>query len=503
MFTRSKSNNSLASNARPVSMLDVRLNPTFPEPVPMDPSGENPARPGTMLNPQGGLQPPQMNRARASVFGIDKLWEKETREREEAERLEAEAERLRLEEEERRGATPKKGGKGWGLGGKRNSKMLLSPNKASSQHPQQSSLPFVNTSADPDAVAEQAATIPLPDSPTKSFLSPTASQLPQVSLSLGNFASSNSIELLARPESDSDVDTDTDRPSRPQDRKGKGKAKKPRASAESAGLGIGGWFASSDEDEVSDGEGGKTTKGEKRRSKESAARSRSSLGGAGGGMPAIRRREDASDSSSDDEIPLSQAFPKGAVSLRSKQAYQQEQDDDESSEEELPLAELLKQKRANNLPPTNATTLSLNLKIPTNTLLSVSPIDPSASDEDDVPLGLRHPNPVSPNPNANADDDVPLGLSQAQHLQQMYYLQQQQQHAAAMHMQQQQQQMMMMSGYGPGLMGGMPMGMGMGGIPMGGMGMMAGLGGGGPPMMGGPRPEDKVDRWRRDISTDQ
>lgn len=510
MFTRSKPNTSFSTTNRPQSIHDVRLNPTFPKPEVFDEN--NPARSGTLLNPGSGPSARPgggMNRARHSVFGIDKLWEKETREREEEERIEAERraakdaeERVRMEEAERKRSEKER--RKAGKKGKKDSSDKMLPSSGTA-----TSFDTINlhTPTSPDGTGRSGATAQ--SLAQTSHLSPSGGlQLPP-SLSLGGFASSNEIELLAhgsgseadfnldhRGEDHSGDDSDGDGSSahstsskrqgdRPRRRRGKkgGRRESANERRQSAGLGLGGWFASSDEDE--EGAGAKKRRQQQQQAKQAAARA-------------------PPESDSDDEVPLSQQYPTGAMSLRSRAAAKEEEA--ESSEEELPLSELLKLKRAarGEEGEGGSTTLAVLTPLPT------SPLDTKPNtahtgnveeeeEDDDVPLGLRR------QPKDNDDDDVPLGLTQAQHLQQLYYQQQQQQHQAALMFQQQQQQQMMMMGMGGPMMGGMGMGgpmMGMG-VGMGGMGMPR-MGGGGVPggMMPGPRPEDKVDRWRRDISTE-
>ncbi|KAL7411934.1 hypothetical protein BDY24DRAFT_416497 [Mrakia frigida] len=489
MFTRTKSSGSFNSQ-RPNSMAgSIHLNPTLPGGRPLSSTSPNslheilnddfnPARPNTLLNPGDETNSrPGMPKKRNSVFGIDELWEKETRqreaeEREEAERVEKrqEEERLKLslEEEKKRLKAEKKQGK-------RRSRLsfVLSPGGSSSL--------LSPTSPNGIISSQLAVDTPLPTSPSDIRIS----ALPPTLALLEHSPSKPMSQILRRPEDDSDSDWEAREEERGGDDLGLGQArrrsKKGRTSGAgggkegdggrrtSGGLGIGTWFASSDEDD----------------------------GGEDDGTPRRRRPSPQppvvakpADDSSDDEVPLAAQY--NLPSSRSFISVTKPPPSDDS-EEERPLAQILKEKRDRQASSAPTTLRSSNSTHQPSTSLTTT-TNNNDEDEDDVPLGLRtssyqhqHPN------NGEGDDDLPLGLTQAQHLQQIYMAQQ---HQMAM-MQQQQQQMqmhefqvrqsMMMGG------GGM---LGMNGMGMGGMG------GGGfqmPPPQG-PRAEEKVDRWRRGVA---
>lgn len=476
MFTRTKSSNSIGQvSQRPGSM---HLNPTLPggRNSYIEPDGDNPARPNTLLNPTGAdLERPGMGKKRTSVFGIDQLWEKETREREEEERGEREraqrryeAERLAAaaEEERKRAKHEKK------QAGKRKSRMSIFGTSPSSNP--MPDLPPMS----PNTLA--AVETPLPSSPGRNKDEDRISTLPPTLSLLEHSPSAEMAEIL---HGDSDSDWEARDAERGGDdlglakrRKDKGKGKAPRRSGDSAGLGIGTWFASSDEDEGDDDDAPR---------RRSNAKARKSV--------ASKIIKVASEStSSDDEVPLAAQYNlppshKGASSFIS---ITKPPKSDSDSEEELPLAQILASRGQSSL---RAPTIRSTHTVPNPTTTTAA----ADEDEDDVPLGLRRASslPRPPAEGAQDDDDLPLGMTQAQHLQQVY-MQQQQQMAFMHHQQQQQQQQMMMMGMGMG---------GYGGMGMNGMGMM-GMGGMQQPqmMMGGPPPgakaEEKVDRWRRGVA---
>lgn len=522
MFTRTKSNNSLASTStRPQS---IHLNSTFPvEPGLLPPSAtfitnlsansSNPALLGSLLNPLDGssggvssgaqspshLRPPLSRGAssgadrtsRSSVFGVDEIWERETREREEADRREAEekamldaAEKAKIEAEEEKRRRKlnkklgKKGGKKGGATAVDVPKIIVPASGGAGGLPfeKQEDGGLISTSAalSPTTLAIDT---PLPASPRSPNRAQggTSSLLPP-SLTLGEISSSTTMaDLLKRSDDD---DSEWERP-----RGGDG-ASSPNATGSrrygaerqtTAALGMGGWFASESEDDGSDrGKAPLRRKSTRKSTKSTPA-------------PAAPRDKD-DESSSDDEVPLAQRYNLSA-SVRSKplggnaastfhfSAHTGAKVSSSDEEEEQTLAQVLeaKRKRQRDVTITQASSALFNAKSG-----GAAAFGGEGDDEDDVPLGLRHSR-AFPSSTAPGEDDLPLGLTQAQHLQHAYYAAQQQQQQMYAFQQQQQQQQRMMA------------------LAM--MGQAQQMQAAAAMAAQGPRPEEKVDRWRRGVAT--
>lgn len=442
MFTRSRSTNSF-QDQRPMSIAgSVHLNPTLPGASGLSPGSdfqellqENPARPNTLLNPNDGR--PGMSKTRNSVFGIDQLWEKEARQREVEDRAEAEWAAKRQEEERLKVALEEE---------KKRAKLEKTLGKKAAKK----SLLLLSGASSlqlaPVSPGQVAAATPLPSSPSDNRIS----SLPPA-LALQETSPSRPLSRMLRMPGDDDSDSDWEAreeergeddlgvggQARPRPKKGRSSGAAPAGEErrKSGGLGIGTWFASSDEEEDGDGT--------PRRRRPNANT-----------KTAPPPPNDSSDTSSDDEVPLAAQYNLsssrrtiGGSSFVTNPASPSD------SEEERPLAQIKREREL-----TNASAVFYD----------------DDDEEDDRPLGLRHQQ------QPNEDDDLPLGLTQAQHLQQIYLAQQQQmatmQHQMAMQHQFQVRQSMMM-------------GMGIGGM---GMQQMQ-------PPGGGPRAEERVDRWRRGV----
>ncbi|CED85519.1 hypothetical protein [Phaffia rhodozyma] len=465
MFTRSQTSNTLVS-IRPET---VHLNPTFPSyRTGLDDAADT--------DPQGALHPPSrpggLERKTRSVFGVDALWEKESREREIADRIEREETSIR-EEEERLKNQLKEQKRKKRFGGKRSDSLpMLDVNNPSFESELSAATQEV------DLVQEKAIVTPLPESPTKAesvrlpvVRSRPIAQLPMDNF-VGDFATSDDIQGILQGDSDlDDGNEEATQGTTPQARSRVQTGSTQRNRMRSAD-----WHLSSDEDEP----------GRSSRVRKPVASSVRSI-------PASDN-----DDSSDEEVPLSQLVAKGiqpkpySKSIQSSQLVQNREEDDSSDEE--PLARLKEKKE-----------LTSDLSHPKRGSASLpAPRDDGDDDDDDAPLALRLVQPgyggAGGGRTGEEDDDLPLGVTQAQHLQQQYYQQQAQL--------QQQQQMMMAR---QSMMSLNLMGMGM---PMGGPGMMGmqGFPGGGhqqqqgqmPGMMGGNMPSQlKVDRWRRGVAVDE